>query len=330
MVDAAISGARQLIDAPLDPKGNDDNQRSTHSYGIAALSRALLKFERWDELLDAKTIPWRDILLDKMNKAYFQTRAHLGKGKIEAAEKSFALHAELKKDIEKEKSFERVFGIQQNELKGRIAIGRGDTILGLSLLATAADANPGIPSVERAKASGVTADPRDASPAPQRNYRVFSLERFGPQRWEPYEAPELDVRDSSGKNVTLASYKGKNVLLVFYLGHDCPHCVRQLHDIVKKKDDWERLNTEVLAVSNAAPEINAKALKEFGALPVRLLSDDHFANARRFHSYDDFEEIELHSTILIDKQGRVQWARTGGEPFSDLAFLEKQLGKMNQ
>lgn len=413
MVDAAISGARQLIDAPLDPKGNYDNPRSTHSYGIAALSRALLKFERWDDLLNAKMIPWRDIPLDKMNKAYFEARAHLGKGRIETAEKSLAAHAAMKKDLEKDRYLERIFGIQQNELKGRVAIARGETIIGLGVMAAAADAeaamqreysdppvypqnlfdglgeayldakspllaaqafekalalthmdlfalsglvrayaalgerakaedamarlrfvpadaNPGLPIVERANAAGVRAEPRDAAPAPQRNYRLLSLERFGPQRWEPYEAPELDVRDASGKRVTLAAYRGKNILLVFYLGRDCPHCVRQLHDIGKKKDDWERLNTEVLAVSNAAPETNANALKEFGALPVRLLSDDGSANARRFHSYDDFEEIELHSTILIDKRGRVRWARNGGEPFGDLAFLEKQLGRMNE
>jgi peroxiredoxin len=71
-------------------------------------------------------------------------------------------------------------------------------------------------------------------------------------------------------------------------------------------------------------------LKSFGGLPVRLLSDDHFANAHSFHSYDDFEEMELHSTILIDKQGRVYWARTGGDPFSDMSFLVKQLETMNQ
>ena len=52
--------------------------------------------------------------------------------------------------------------------------------------------------------------------------------------------------------------------------------------------------------------------------------------ARRFRSYDDFEEIELHSTSLIDKEGRVYWARFGGDPFTDLAFLEKQLKRMNE
>jgi hypothetical protein len=40
--------------------------------------------------------------------------------------------------------------------------------------------------------------------------------------------------------------------------------------------------------------------------------------------------MELHSTILIDKLGRVHWARNGGEPFGDMAFLASQLERMNQ
>ena len=37
------------------------------------------------------------------------------------------------------------------------------------------------------------------------------------------------------------------------------------------------------------------------------------------YSYDDFEELELHSTILIDTAGKKRWSRNGGAPFSDLA-----------
>ena len=197
------------------------------------------------------------------------------------------------------------------------------------LLFVAADADKGIAILDRAKATGITATPRDTSPAPQRNYLRTSLERFGPNKWEPYAAPALDVKDSSGTRVTLEEYRGKNVLLVFYLGQECAHCVRQLHDIGAKKSEWERLNTVVLAVSSATPEKNAAGLKSFGELPIRLLSDNHQENARRFHSYDDFEEMELHSTILIDRNGRVYWARNGGEPFGDMAFLVKQLERMN-
>ncbi len=79
--------------------------------------------------------------------------------------------------------------------------------------------------------------------------------------------------------------------------------MRQLHDIGKKKEEWERLNAAVLAVSSAAAgeeRRGAEAIRRIAG-PAAVRPTD-YANARRFHSYDDFEEIELHSTILIDKQ----------------------------
>ena len=414
MASAAIFGAHQLIDAPLDPEGNSDAPRSTHSYGIAALARALLKFERWDALLDEKTVPWRDIFADKSDRAYFEARAYLAKGDTQNFEKRVAAHAALKKDLEKNKAawIADIYDIEGRELKGRLALSRGETLEGLQLLSDAAqrefdfqkqyadppayplslyndlgeaylttkspllaaeafekaltlvkndmfglsglvrayaaagekakataamskllfvtaDADSRLPIVTRAMATGITATPKDDVPAPQRNYRRMALDEYGPNHWEPYAAPALDAKDAAGQTVTLAEYHGKNVILVFYLGEECAHCIKQLHDIGAKKGEWERLNAVVLAVSSALPGKNAANLKSFGDLPVRLLSDDHFANARRFHSYDDFEEIELHSTILIDREGCVHWARNGGDPFSDMAFLVKQLERMN-
>jgi hypothetical protein len=39
--------------------------------------------------------------------------------------------------------------------------------------------------------------------------------------------------------------------------------------------------------------------------------------------------MELHSTILIDKQGRIHWKRTGGDPFMNIDFLLSTLKRMN-
>jgi len=99
--------------------------------------------------------------------------------------------------------------------------------------------------------------------------------------------------------------------------------------VAKKKLDFAGLDTEVLAVSSASVDTNA-ASQKVGDLPFALLSDKDFVNARRFKSYDDFEDLELHSTILIDKQGRIHWSRTGGDPFTDVDFLLKELGRMNR
>ena len=34
--------------------------------------------------------------------------------------------------------------------------------------------------------------------------------------------------------------------------------------------------------------------------------------------------------ILIDTRGRVHWKRTGGDPFTDMEFLLKELKRMNE
>ena len=197
-----------------------------------------------------------------------------------------------------------------------------------NLLFTWSDADAGLPWMERAKAAGVSSKPLDNSPRPQRNFRQTSLEHFGPNVWTPYEAPLLDAVDAKGAKVTLAEYRGKNVLLIFYLGEECPHCLEQLVQAGKKKDEFGRLNTEVLAISPNTPARN-QASQKLGEVPFRLLSDTSLENARRFQSYDDFESLELHSTILIDKSGRVHWARSGGDPFTDFEFLFKEIKRLN-
>jgi peroxiredoxin len=190
------------------------------------------------------------------------------------------------------------------------------------------DADPGFAPLAKAKALGLVAQPKDESPAPQRSYAKTTLESLGPNRWEPYAAPVLDALDPKNKRVDLAEYKGRNVLLIFYLGQECPHCLEQLQDAAKRNPDFEKHNTAVLAISSNSPEDNADSLK-LKQVPFRVLSDRGFANARRFLSYDDFEEIELHSTILIDAKGRVHWARHGGDPFTDFDFLLKEIQRIN-
>jgi peroxiredoxin len=137
------------------------------------------------------------------------------------------------------------------------------------------------------------------TPAAERPYTLDAQADLGPLDWEPFAAPELQCRDADGKTVRLEDYRGKNVLLVFYLNEGCVHCVEQLISINKRAAEWAEANTVVLAVSSTPPEKNKESQK-LGGLAMRLLSDSNHDNARRFTSYDDFEEIELHSTILID------------------------------
>ena len=188
------------------------------------------------------------------------------------------------------------------------------------------DAEPGLRWLDEAKAAGIRATPIDVSPGPQRNYRTMGLDKFGPAIWQPFAAPALDARDSTGARVSLDEFKGRNVILVFYLGAGCAHCVSQIKDLSERSDKWKGLDADVVAVSSDTVASNAASQS---SLKVRLLADDQFKNARLFKSFDDFEEMPIHSTMLIDKTGRVHWARHGGGPFTDYDFLAAQLERMN-
>lgn len=195
-------------------------------------------------------------------------------------------------------------------------------------LAAWSGADPNLKLLGEVKALNLTTTPRAETLKPEREYVPANLDAFGPSNWVPFAAPELDGLDINGKRITLASFRGKNVLLVFYLSDQCVHCMEQLGAISNRHSEFENLNTVILAVSATTPKANKDSLK-LGAFNAVLVSDVDHQNARRFASYDDFEEMELHSTILIDAQGRVRWKRSGGEPFGDVDYLLAEIKRWN-
>ncbi len=283
--------------------------------GLAALSDAAAKESK---LRDEDNDPpfYANIIYDSLGRAYLDQKSP--SLAVAAFEKALA---EVKNDGFALAGLAESYHAMGDMEKARDTYGR--------LLYVWAQADPSLKWMDRVKALGLTAEPRDESPRKQRVYRSAELASYGPLLWEPYRAPLLDAVDSKGKRVTLEDYKGKNVLLIFYLGDECPHCLEQLVQLAKRAADFSRESTEILAVSKNSPEHNRESLK-MGEVPFRLLSDEKLENMKRFLSYDDFEDLELHSTILIDKNGRVIWSRNGGDPFTDFDFLVNQIKRANQ
>ena len=132
--------------------------------------------------------------------------------------------------------------------------------------------------------------------------------------------------NSKGETVRLSDFAGKNVILIFYQGGECLHCMEQMQAANKKADELEKLDTVLVAISKD----DQKAIQGYEEdLNVTLLSDPDFEISKAYRSYDDFEEIELHSTVLIDKQGRHHWSQHGGDPFMDFEFLLREIERVN-
>lgn len=189
-------------------------------------------------------------------------------------------------------------------------------------------ADRGLRWLKEVRALKLDADPIGVTPAKERPYRPSELDKLGPSNWQPFSAPGLTCKDVDGKTVKLSDYRGKNVILIFYLNDACVHCVEQLVSINKRMAEFDAQDAVVLAVSSASPKKNRESVA-LAPLGFTLLSDSNHEGARRFSSYDDFEEMELHSTILIDRKGKLRWKRTGGDPFTDISFLLRELRRVN-
>lgn len=413
MADAAIRGARDLIAAPMDPKYDNFE---TYNEGVTALTRALVKFERWEEIVRPGSIPWRRDRDTDRSRAEAEGMALVALGRLDEAKRCLSILVRKKPDEHlSESEYAGLTGAAKS-LAGQILIASGQQDAGMALLKELADTEKGrygpnnhalgdppddpqsnvriyadrllrtgrgsesIPyyeaslghlpndgfalaglalaqaqsgNTERARyyagrllaiwsnadkelswirqvnALKLNAKPVVETPFAERKYVPRELDRIGPSNWEPYPAPNLTARDPSGKTVRLSDYRGKNVLLIFYLSDECVHCMEQLFSINEKAKGFADANTVVLAVSSATPQHNRDSLK-LGKLGFRLLSDRDHQEARRFASYDDFEEMELHSTILIDAEGKVRWKRTGGDPFTDVDWLLKEIGRFGR
>ncbi|QDU95961.1 cyanophycinase [Lignipirellula cremea] len=148
------------------------------------------------------------------------------------------------------------------------------------------------------------------------------LDALGPFRWSPSPAPSWKLRDHTGKEVSLAQYQGKPVVLIFYLGYSCLHCVEQLHAFAPLAEKYQQAGISLLAISCENVEELKTSLDDYeGGMPIPLLANSELDIFKAYRVYDDFEQVPLHGTFLIDGEGMIRWQDIGFEPFKDPKFL---------
>jgi peroxiredoxin len=150
-----------------------------------------------------------------------------------------------------------------------------------------------------------------------------SLDTLGPFRWSPAEAPSWKLADAKGHAHSLADYRGRPVIVVFYLGHGCLHCVKQLQAFAPRTKDFSAAGISLIAISSDSDADLKLSLAKFaeGEFPFPLVSDATVATFKSYRAYDDFENQPLHGTFLVDAAGRVRWQDIRFEPFMDVDFL---------
>ena len=62
-------------------------------------------------------------------------------------------------------------------------------------------------------------------------------------------APDFTLSGTGGQSYSLADYRGKPVVLVFYPGDDTPVCTKQLNSYNNDLDEFTDVGAQVLAIS---------------------------------------------------------------------------------
>ncbi len=154
------------------------------------------------------------------------------------------------------------------------------------------------------------------------------LDSLGPFRWQAPMAKTLTLPKTDGKNISLSDYKGKAVLVIFFLGRGCTHCMEQLNAFAPMQKEYKKAGIDILAISTDSLDGLRKTYawsdkkdQPKNPFPFPLASDKELKTFKAWRAYDDFEKMALHGTFLIDAEGRIRWQDISYEPFMHPKFL---------
>ena len=153
-----------------------------------------------------------------------------------------------------------------------------------------------------------------------------------PGRLQPgATAPDFTLSDASGQSVSLADYRGRNVIVYFYPKAATPGCTTEACDFRDSLASLQGSGYEVIGISPDAPAALADFTGDFG-LNFPLLSDQDNAVALAYGAWGErvingeIVEGVLRSTVVIDADGAVVLARYQVDAQGHVAALRQELG----
>lgn len=120
-------------------------------------------------------------------------------------------------------------------------------------------------------------------------------------------APDFTLTDTDGRSVSLADYRGRNVILYFSEGAGCQSCLVQMAQIEKDKAAFDAANITVLPiVMNTRDQIMADMTANGVTTPF-LLDDGQVSSAYDTLGKGMHAGLPGHSFFVIDSTGVQRW-----------------------
>ena len=122
-------------------------------------------------------------------------------------------------------------------------------------------------------------------------------------------APEFTLPDQDGNKVSLADFRGRTVVLVFYPSDFSPVCTDQLSVYQEVLPQLEEAGAKLvgLSVDNAFCH---KAFQERQNLTIPLLADFHPKGevARAYGVWSEDYGVSARALVMVGPEGTVEWS----------------------
>ena len=125
------------------------------------------------------------------------------------------------------------------------------------------------------------------------------------------KVPDFALKDQNARLVRLSDFRGRKIILYFYVRDDTPGCTKQACDFRDGIRQIERKKTTVLGVSPDSVESHKRFVEKYH-LPFPLLADENADLAKKFgvwgkkNMYGRTFLGIIRSTFIIDEAGSVE------------------------
>ena len=141
------------------------------------------------------------------------------------------------------------------------------------------------------------------------------------------QAPNFELVDTELKMRTLDEFKGKKIILSFFVAASSPVCETEMCTFRDSWDELSKLGAQVIAISNDGPFAN-KAFAEKNNLKFPILGD---YKSKTIRDYDVLMPHLLHvkdydaakrSIFIVDEKGKISYKWVSDNPLVEPNYQE--------
>jgi peroxiredoxin len=141
------------------------------------------------------------------------------------------------------------------------------------------------------------------------------------------QAPNFELVDTELKMRTLDEFKGKKIILSFFVAASSPVCETEMCTFRDSWDELSKLGAQVIAISNDGPFAN-KAFAEKNNLKFPILGD---YKSKTIRDYDVLMPHLLHvkdydaakrSIFIVDENGEIVYKWVSDNPLVEPNYQE--------